>query len=105
MKESIYRYRFSDAVEMLEITDTLLLAVTAAEALHGRAQVNLDSDFELNEEKRTCHIDASSDVGRDIARVFVEYLSHEIGEDKFTVEQSGKLLSHENERQDNEPQC
>ncbi len=87
MTETVYQYQFDKTVEMQGVTDTLLLAVAAAEALHGRAKVNLDADFELSETNRTCRIDARNEIGKDIARIFVEYLSLEFGEDKFMVEQ------------------
>ena len=92
MKENVYLYRFAETVEMPDVADSLLLAVAAAEALHGRARVNLDAEFELSEENRVCRIDATNDVGQGIARIFVEYLSLEIGEDKFTVKQGGEWL-------------
>jgi len=87
MTESAYNYQFDESVEMQGVTETLLLAVAAAEALHGRAKVNLDADFELSESARTCRVDAKNEIGRDIARIFVEYLSLEIGEENFTVSQ------------------
>ena len=87
MTKTVYQYQFDKTVEMQGVTETLLLAVAAAEALHGRAKVNLDADFELSESARTCRIDAKNEIGRDIARIFVEYLSLEIGEEKFKVNQ------------------
>ena len=89
MTDTTYMYRFTENVEMSEITDTLLLAVAAAEALHGRAKVNLDADFELSEAERICRIDAKNEIGKDIARIFVEYLTLGFGEGGFKVEQIG----------------
>jgi hypothetical protein len=86
MNEFAYLYRFADNVDMAEVTDTLLLAVAAAQALHGRAKVHLDAEFELNEADRCGRVSASNEVGKDIARIFVEYLTLEIGEKDFTVE-------------------
>ena len=88
MTESVYQYQFDKAVEMQGVTDSLLLAVAAVEALHGRAKVNLDADFKLSESDRICRIDAKNDIGKDIARIFVEYLSMGIGEGKFRVNQA-----------------
>jgi len=94
-------YRFTESVEMSEITDTLLLAVAAAEALHGRAKVNLDASFELSESERICRIGADNEVGKDIAKIFTEYLSLEIGEGAFVVEQVGSFseLSVQNKKE------
>jgi len=105
MTNAVYLYRFSEAANMPDVTSMLLLAVTAAEALHGRAKVNLEADFELNEGCRTCRIDATRGVGRDIARIFVEYLSLEVGEDKFTVEQGVGASCRHNGTRDDECHC
>ena len=89
MERSAYKYQFGGSVDMSEMTETLLLAVTAAEALHGRAKVNLDADFDLDEGGRFCLIEAGNDVGRDIARIFVGLLTCEIGEGAFKVSRVG----------------
>ncbi len=90
MKYTAYSYEFEPGVNMTDIAETLLLAVTAVEGLHGRAKVNLDAAFELDEEARSCWIDASNDVGQDIARVFVGLLSCEIGERAYKIDRRGK---------------
>jgi len=95
MTENVYLYLFDETVEMSGISDSLLMAVAGAEAIHGRAEVNLDAVFELSEENRVCRVDASSGVGRDIARIFVEFLALKIGEDKFTVRQGRGCLTSE----------
>jgi hypothetical protein len=85
MNGCAYEYRFKGSVEMSAVEDSLLVAVIAAEAIHGRAVVNLDADFDLDETGRICHIDANSGVGRDIARIFVGLLAHDVGEDRFSI--------------------
>lgn len=95
MSESAYNYQFDESVEMQGVTETLLLAVAAVEALHGRAKVNLDAEFELSESDRTCRIEAKNEIGKDIAKIFVEYLSLEFGEEKFSVKQ-GYVLPWDN---------
>lgn len=85
MQRVAYHYKFTAGVDMSAVTETLLLAVTAAEGLHGRAKVNLDAEFDLDEGRRECRIGAGNDVGRDIARIFVGFLSSDVGEEAFQV--------------------
>ena len=93
MNGCTYQYQFEDNVEMSAVEDNLLVAVIAAEAIHGRAVVNLDADFDLDEKSRICHIDANSGVGRDIARIFVGLLAHDVGEDGFTIMRAGPKVA------------
>jgi hypothetical protein len=80
-----YCYRFRARLKMADVKETLLLAAMAAESLHGRSGVHLDGSFHLDEGARTCTIDASTEVGQDIARIFTGYLTKEFGEGAFHV--------------------
>ncbi len=86
MGEGTYSYHFDESVPISDVGETLLLAVLAAESIHGRARVQLDASFRLDETGRTCVVDAGTDVGRDIARIFTGYLTSEFGEQAFQVE-------------------
>jgi len=86
MRQDIYRFTFDEPTPLTEIRDSLFLAIFCAEGLHGRAQVRLDAGFALDEERRTCVVDAATPVGRSVARIFTELLAREFGEDAFTVE-------------------
>ena len=92
MERESYRYRFADAASMQDVEETLLLSVIATEALHGRSKVNLDARFQLDNRQRTCEVDASNEVGRDIARIFTGLLTSQMGEDAFKVKRAA--LSH-----------
>ena len=85
MSQEQYRYTFDDDVPMDDVWGDLLVAVCAAEALHGRAQLRMDATFRLDPRARRCTVDASTPVGRTLARVFTELLSREFGERAFTV--------------------
>ena len=85
MNREIRRYAFEDAVPPAEIESTLLLAVLAAEGLHGQSRVRLDAAYSFDAEKHACVIDATSDVGRDICRVFTGFALREFGESAFSV--------------------
>ena len=86
MSRKIYRYRFVVGVPFQDVEESLFLAVLAAECLHGRCLVRLDASFCIEERKRCCVIDAGTEVGRSIARIFTGFLSREFGEDTFKVE-------------------
>jgi hypothetical protein len=85
MNQEIYQYRFADHISIQDIEETLMLAVIATEALHGRTRVNLDAEFHLDKKKRTCEVSTGTDVGKDIARLFAGFLTREFGEDAFEV--------------------
>ena len=82
----VYRYQFSPDAPAQEIEETLHLAVLAAECLYGQSRVRLDASYYMDSDKRTCVIDARTEVGRDIVRIFTGFTIHEFGEDAFKVE-------------------
>jgi len=86
VSRDIYRYRFEKDVPMKEARESLLLAVLAAECLHGESRVRLDASYRFSRAKRVCVIDAGTDVGRDISRIFTGFAIKEFGEHAFQVE-------------------
>lgn len=85
MNREIYRYSFEASVDIAEVEASLLLALLAAESLHGESQVRLEASHALDTEGRTCVIDTSGAVGRDLNRLFVGFVRREFGEDSFRV--------------------
>lgn len=73
MNTDCYRFRFAATVLVEEIEATLLLAVLATEALYGESQTRLDAGHALDLETNTLVIDASTPVGRDLNRLFVNF--------------------------------
>ncbi len=86
MDREIYRYHFGSVDSVSTIEELLLLAILAVECLHGASVVRLEAAYYLDEEKRSCVLEAGSDAGRDIARIFTGFLTRELGEDGFRVE-------------------
>jgi hypothetical protein len=84
MKE-VYRYTFDPSIAIEEVEAALLLAVISAESIHGESQVQLDAAHHFEAETRTCTVDASTDVGRDLNRLFTGFLRREFGEGVFRV--------------------
>lgn len=85
MTGELYRYTFNSRVPLEEIEASLVLAILAAESLHGEAQVRLDAAHYLDPAGRACVIDAGTPVGRDLNRLFVGFLAREFGPDAFSV--------------------
>ena len=86
MTQDLYRFRFKADLPVDEIEDTLSLAVIATEGLHGESQVLLDAGHAFDPAARSCVIDATSDVGRDLNRLFAGFLRREFGSDAFQIE-------------------
>lgn len=91
MNHEIYLFTFSEKVSFSEIEESMFLATMAAESLHGRSSLRMDAAFTLDAEKRTAAVDARTDVGRAIARIFTGFLTREFGEDKFKVDRVTNL--------------
>ena len=86
MPHDVYRYQFADEIQLERVEATLMLAIAAAESLHGSAQVRLDVTHALDRDRRICVIDAGSDVSRDLNRLFTGFVEREFGPDSFRVE-------------------
>lgn len=86
MSAEIYRYTFAKSVPFAEAESSLVLAIMAAESLHGQTQVRLDASHAADANKRSCVINASTQVGRDLNRLFIGFINREFGPDSFTVE-------------------
>lgn len=80
-----YIYRFTEDAPIEEVGDVLCLAALAVESLHGRSSLRLEGNFLLKKEKRQCTVNAATQVGRDLARIFTGYLAEQIGEKAFKV--------------------
>lgn len=85
MNKEIYRYAFDPSARMQDVEEALLLAVLAAESLHGQSRVRMDASYCVDAEKRACVIDATTPVGRDICRIFTGFAIREFGENAFKV--------------------
>jgi phosphopentomutase len=90
MDRNIYRYSFSKKIPHQDIEDSLFLAVLAVESLHGRSHIKMEASFCLDKEKRSCVVDAGTEIGRHIARIFTGFLTREFGENAFKVNFLGR---------------
>ena len=85
MPNQQYIYSFTEAAPLDEIGEALSLAALAAESLHGRSSLRLGGKFRLDKEQRRCVVNATSQVGRDLAHIFTGFLGYQIGEKDFQV--------------------
>lgn len=90
MAGTAYRYVFAEGVGIAEAEASLVMAILAAEALYSPAQVRLDAAHFFDAQRRMCVITADSEVGRDVARLFVSFLEREFGPTAFSVERVEK---------------
>ena len=97
--DGVYRFHFKDKIDARDIEERLCWAVFNAESLFGKPRVRLDVSLYFDQDKKSCVIDKSTDVGRHIAQVFTSLVCREFGEESFTVE---RLPSKANEKQGSE---
>lgn len=82
---SVYRITFTIPVDMEAVEETLLLAILAVSCLHGEAAVRLDAGYAINTRERVVVLDASTDIGIAVTRVFIGFCTREFGDEVFGV--------------------
>src|SRR5436190_22749423 len=80
-----FHYSFGPAVEWADVQSSLLLALWATEAVHGRAGTHLEAIYVVDDTTRTCKIETSTSVGTDFNRIFAGFLLREFGPEGFQV--------------------
>ena len=92
MRTRVFRYEFDRDVPMEEVESSLLLSILALESLHGETDTQLNAAHYFDPDKRTCVIDAGTEVGRDFNRLFAGFLRREFGRDQFSVRMAKRPL-------------
>ncbi len=85
MNRDVQRYTFKATVPADEIESTVLLSILATEGLHGQSRVLHEAAYYFDADTRVCVIDCSTEVGRDVCRIFGGFAIREFGEGSFTV--------------------
>jgi hypothetical protein len=95
MNGFIYKYEFPHSVNITEVQATVTLAVLATESLHGESRVRLEARHTFDAKQRSCLIDANGEVGRDLNRLLLGFISREFGADAFSVKRvdAGEFVS------------
>lgn len=78
-------FSFGYQTDMERVEDAVLMALLAAEGLYGHPRVRLETGYHVDAADRSVTIAASSEVGRDAARIFAGFAARELGEDAFLV--------------------
>ena len=86
MSSLVYRYQFPSEIPFVDIEAGVVLALFATCSLHGESQTRMDAAHVVFEESRTVVIEADTDVGRDLNRLFCGFVTREFGENAFDVE-------------------
>lgn len=94
MVNQLFRYAFDPTVPIEDVEAAMVLALFGAETLHGAARTRLESAHHLDRERRLLVLDASTQVGRDLSRLFTGFLLRELGPDAFKIEQVAR--NHDN---------
>ena len=85
MIEHGYSFKFLSGRALRDAEKTLLLAMVAAEGLHGEVRVRLDVPYIVDKDLNTITVGTSTVVGEDIASIFTAFLIKELGQNKFLV--------------------
>ena len=92
MKTDTYRIEFDATVPLLDVEQLLHLTIFAAQGLFGEARVRMDVAYHLDEPHRVLAVDAASEVGDAVARMFTGLLIKEYGEEAFRVRRGDTAL-------------
>ena len=86
MGATTYRYRFNKDIPPQELEDTFMLALVTLESLHGHSRVRLESQFCMESTKHRCAINGHTQIGSDLARIFIGLAIREFGEKAVCVQ-------------------
>ena len=93
MIRTVYKFTFDDSVAMDDIERVLVLSAIPVESIHGESAMLVDGRFAVNKRRRTCLIDAESQLGNDLARVFTGFLNMSAGGSlRVDFEETGERL-------------
>lgn len=91
MSTEVYHYQFENDVTSDDIEAALLLAIWGCESLCGESQTRMDAAHYFDADERTCVIDARTKVGINFNRLFVGFVSRELGPDAFRVKRISEM--------------
>ena len=86
MDGHVFRYRFDQDLDIAEVEATFNLSLMSVESLHGESRVCLEARHAFDSASRTCAIDATGEVGRDLNQLFVGFINREFSRDHFRIE-------------------
>lgn len=87
-----YKFTLAQEIEARDIRTWLFLAIKAAESIHGETSLKLGFSFCLNAKRRVCFVDAGTEIGSVIAKVFAGFLSVVYGDSSFVVQVTDEAM-------------
>lgn len=82
----IHRFKFGPQVPFSDAEASLLLARWGTESLHGPARARLEARCRTDEPQRMIELDASSEAGQNMSRLFLGFLQQEFPASHYTVD-------------------
>lgn len=81
----VYMYLLGESISAGQAESRMFLAAVNAENVFGKAQMRLDATFRYERHGHVAWIDANTEVGKVIAKLFIAYISKEFGGDACKV--------------------
>jgi hypothetical protein len=85
MMANVFRFEFDPSVSLTEAEMSLHLAIFAVEGLYGEARVRLEVSYQVDQAGNAIIVDAGTEVGSALVKVYTRLLIREFGEDGFHV--------------------
>ena len=76
----ILRFAFDGPQDQDEVEADMALAIFAAECIHGRPRVRMETRYLFSPDGKSCAMELAGDAGEDAARVFAGLVSARFGE-------------------------
>ena len=92
MNRTVYKIEFARELPVGMVDFHLMTAARAAESLYGRDAMRLDVAVRLSSKKRMVTIDAETQIGVDLAKMFMGFMTTDFGEDSFSVTKTEECL-------------
>lgn len=75
MRRTAYRFSFEPDIEMSDVLKAMMLSTIAVEAIYGESAMMTDGKFDVCKRHRQCIIDAETQLGADLAKVFARFMN------------------------------
>lgn len=92
MNRTVYKIQFASELPVGMVDFHLMTAARATESLYGRNAVRLDGAARISPKSHTVTIDAETEVGIDLAKIFMGFMTSDFGEKSFIVTKTEEYL-------------
>lgn len=86
MNRTICRFKFQDSIHAKDLEETVCKAALLLERLKGKSTVRMDCRYYFDGPQRIVIIDSETEMGREMALLFIALASIELGETTFKLE-------------------